>query len=203
MQKVFCLICIMVVFFGGGACAEGIDMMVFGGYSMYDDAFNIYWDPSYTVGLKAFYHVSRYIHLGGCISYGILSPRDGNDIFGVGCDWTDSGDGALFEIVPSVRLSYPVITDNTYVYSQFGVGYYIVDFDATYSGTVISPDPGDPIVKEIDFKTGDVGFNAGVGIRTNIRGRLYLEIYPNYTIISTEGESIDYMNISCGINFAL
>jgi hypothetical protein len=202
-NQILILVALAVTFISGNSAAENIDVTISSGYSIFNDGSNIYWQSSYNFGLEVYYRISRHVHFGGHFAYGALTPRDGNSLFGLGLSWTGSGDGSLLGVMPSVRFLYAPLEESTQIFGQIGIGYCFIDFNATYTGRLIYPAPGDPRTNKVSFKSDELGMNAGIGVKAMLSGWMFIELYPSYNVMFTAGDAIDYVNFSAGLNIPL
>ena len=160
------------------------------GHTRFRESQALVWDPSCYLTGTYFFDVRPHLQLGMSASYYFLQARSPTDLFGVGVYWEEpDGDGWMFSLLPAVRVPFLLGDDgSTQVYLQGGVGWYHLDMDVIYSGSIPLPDDTD-IEKRVTAKWDKPGIDARFGVITRLDKILFLEISPGISVIFTDEES--------------
>jgi hypothetical protein len=165
------------------------------GHTRFRDSMAVIWDPSWYLTCTFFFDVRPGLQLGLSMNYYFLQPRPASDFFGVGVMWEEpEGDGWMFSMMPAVRIPFSLGDDgSTHVYLQGGIGWYHLDMDVLYSGSVLVPE-GEDIEKRITDKWDKPGVDGRFGVVTRLSGDFFLEISPGMSVIFTDDESTWSLN---------
>ncbi len=159
----------------------------------FSDDFNM----GFTINGEWFKQYSENLYIGGRFAYNRWSP-DEDELEGnlpSGATFDISGGGSMIELLPSVRY-VPSSNEGQQIqlYGQFGAGLYSFAWDAEvdweyygYSGT-----------QKIDESASDFGINFGAGA-IFVSGSRKFSIFPNYNIIFSDGETVNYFTFNLGI----
>lgn len=99
--------------------------------------------------------------------------------------------GSVFRINPAVRYTIgPGIGTN--FYAQGGAGWYNV-----------SAKVEDSVSGSVDASESKIGFNFGAGVNFPVAPTTKMNVGLQYHTVSTEGQSLNYVNLRAGIGFNL
>ena len=174
------------------------------GHSRFMDSNAVIWDPSWYLTGTFFFDLRPGLQLGLSMSYYFLQPRSANDIFGIGVYWEEpEDDGWMFSLLPAVRIPFSLGEDgSTRVYVQGGIGWYHLDMDVQYSGSIPGPE-GEDVEKRITARWDKPGVDGRFGVVTRLNGALFLEISPGISVIFTDDESTWSLNGYIAMSLAL
>lgn len=110
------------------------------------------------------------LQLGLITNYYFIEARSASELFGVGVYWDQpQGDSWMFSLLPAVRVPFTLGEDEaTQVYLQGGFGWYHLDMDVLYSGTI--PFGGGPVEKRVTEKWDKPGIDGSFGAITRPDG---------------------------------
>jgi hypothetical protein len=160
------------------------------GYSRFRESQALVWDPSLYLTGTYFLDIRPHLQLGLSASYYFLQVRPPSDLFGIGAYWEEpDGDGWMFSLLPAVRVPFLLGDDgSTQVYLQGGVGWYHIDMDVMYTGSIPGSDETE-IEKRVTAKWDKPGIDGRFGVITRLDKALFLEISPGISVIFTDEES--------------
>lgn len=184
-----CLLTAILIMAAAIPC-EGSGLFSLGvGYSQFKESSALLWDPSWHITGTYFYDVRPGLQLGLIANYYFIEARSASELFGVGVYWDQpQGDSWMFSLLPAVRVPFALGEDGaTQVYLQGGFGWYHLDMDVLYSGTI--PFGGGPVEKRVTEKWDKPGIDGRFGVITRLDGALFLEISPGISVIFTDDES--------------
>lgn len=169
---------------------EGSGLLSLGaGYSQFKESSALFWDPSWYITGTYFYDVRPGLQLGLSANYYLLEARSASELFGVGAFWDQpQGDLWMFSLLPAIRVPFTLGEDGaTQVYLQGGFGWYHLDMDVLYLGSV--PFGGGSVEKRVTEKWDKPGIDGRFGVITKLDGALFLEVSPGISVIFTEEEA--------------
>jgi opacity protein-like surface antigen len=98
---------------------------------------------------------------------------------------------SVFRVNPAVRYTFgPGV--GTSFYAQGGVGYYSV-----------SAKVDDSVAGSADNNESKIGFNFGAGVNFPVAPTTKMNVGLQYHTVSTEGQSLNYINFRAGVGFNL
>jgi len=145
------------------------------------------------IGFGAAYwrSASPSVSWGGEVSYDNLGSVEYNDAPSSTSYKTSS---SVFRVNPAIRYTFgPGV--GTSFYAQGGVGMYSV------SGKTEGTDVGVPI--NVDGSSSKIGFNFGAGVNFPLAPTTKMNVGVQYHTVSTEGQSLNYINFRAGVGFNL
>ena len=202
-RKVFVLVTILtfVVFFATSITYAKMSYSVGAGFSKPLGEGSEYWKVGFTIGGNGFYHLTPNILIGARVAYSRWSPDAEEltkDYTGYGIDFDISGEATVVEIVPTVSILASSSKDQGLnFFGQVGMGYYLLNLDATVRGTYM----GFTVEDSVKAEENKFGLSIGGGVLIGKAGSMRIEILPQYHIIFTEEESTKYFSICVGVLF--
>jgi len=154
------------------------------------------WDGGLTFGAAYWRPVSPSISWGAEVSYDNLGSIDANyvDPFTL-ANVSESFSGKMFRINPAIRFNFGAPVGPSF-FAQGGLGLY--NFSMKYEYT-----DDTPMSLSADDSQSKMGFNVGAGVNFPVGPKTKLNFQGTYHTVSTEGESVNYLQFRAGVGFGL
>lgn len=149
------------------------------------------WGGGIGVGASYWRGTSPSVSWGGEVSFDNLGSAEYTDVL---TSTTLKSSASVFRINPAVRYTFgPGVGTN--FYAQGGVGMYSVSFkeEAMLLGVPVN----------LDASQSKIGFNFGAGVNFPVAPTTKMNVGLQYHTVSTEGQSLNYVNFRAGVGFNL
>jgi opacity protein-like surface antigen len=154
------------------------------------------WGGGITFGAAYWRPISPSVSLGGELSLDNLGNIEANYVDPVTlAAVSEEFSGKAFRINPAIRFNFGAPVGPSF-FAQGGVGLYNVSFDYSYSD-----DQGNS--SKDDASESKMGLNFGAGVAFPVGPKTKMNFQGNYHTVSTEGESMNYLQFRAGIGFGL
>lgn len=148
------------------------------------------------IGIGASYWrgVSPSVSWGGEVSFDKLGSADYSGVDPSAGAYTENFDTSVFRMNPAVRVNFGSMVGPS-VYAQGGAGLYKVSAKYNYEDALV--------VVNGDVSQSKIGFNFGAGVNFPVAPTAKMNVGLQYHTVSTEGQSLNYVNLRAGIGFSL
>ena len=138
--------------------------------------------------------VSPSVSLGGEVSLDNLGNASYSGVDLLAGAFTEDFDTTVFRVNPAVRVNFGAPVGPSF-YGQGGVGLYKVSSNYSYEDV--------NGVVNVDGSESKIGFNFGAGVNFPVAPTTKMNVGLQYHTVSTEGQSLNYVNLRAGIGFSL